>query len=255
MEMQSRPKEGIAWVASLDGNWGACHNFRYHILWHRCLFHLDLEQHDRVLDLYDREVRPESTDEYLDITNAAAMLWRLELNGVAVGERWRELADRSRTHVDDHMLVFADAHYAMALAAARDPAAETLLQSSRRFAESGTGTEAEIMRESGGALCEGLLAYRGGDYGRTVDLLLPVRRAWRRVGGSHAQRDVFHRTLVDAAIRADRLPLARALLSERLRRKPKSAWNWRQWGRLSEKLGDAGAATNATREAERLVAT
>jgi tetratricopeptide (TPR) repeat protein len=229
MEMGGRAREGVAWIDGLDRNWGACHNFRYHILWHRCLFHLDLEDWERALELYDREVRDQSTEEYLDITNAASMLWRLEQNGVGVGGRWQELAERSTQHIGDRMLVFADAHYAMALAAAGD--AEPHLADLRAWAASGSGTQTRLLQECGLALIEGLVAYRRGEWTRAVDLLLPIRRAIRRVGGSHAQRDVFQRTLVDAALRDGRGSLARALVAERLARKPDCAWNRRAWAR------------------------
>ena len=72
-----------------------CSNFALHLKWHEGLYHLELEQHDRVLELYDREVRAESTDEYLDVANAVSLLWRLEQADVSVGSRWRELASRA----------------------------------------------------------------------------------------------------------------------------------------------------------------
>ena len=243
MEMTGRAREGVAWIDGLDRNWDGCHNFRYHILWHRCLFHLDLEEGDRALDLYDREVRDQSTEEYLDITNAVSMLWRMEQNGIEVGRRWEELAERSAQHVGDRMLVFAEAHYAMALAAAGD--ATPHLADLRNWAANGSGTEARLLAECGLALIEGLVAYRKGEWNRTVDLLLPIRRSIRRVGGSHAQRDVFQRTLVDAALQAGRWPLARALVAERLARKPESAWNRKAWARLAvdaARLPQAGRA-------------
>ena len=37
-------------------------------------------------------------------------------------------------------------------------------------------------------LPEALLAYRDGDYGRVVDLLLPIRYDFHRIGYSHVQR-------------------------------------------------------------------
>ncbi len=151
LEMQGRPREGIAWVDGLDREWGGINNFVFHIRWHRCLFHLELERYDTALELYDREIRAESTDEYLDITNAVAMLWRLEQAGVDVGNRWVELAERSAGHIDDHMMVFADVHYVMALAASGDPSeSERWLQSSRDYAATGE-TEAGLWARSGSA--------------------------------------------------------------------------------------------------------
>jgi hypothetical protein len=52
--------------------------------------------------------------------------------------------------------------------------------------------------------------------------MLPIRYQIRRIGGSNAQRDLFNQTLIAAAINADRLPLARALLAERVSLKPNS---------------------------------
>jgi hypothetical protein len=40
-----------------------------------------------------------------------------------------------------------------------------------------------------------VLAHRGGDHGGACDALIAVRPAIRRLGGSHAQRDLFVRTL------------------------------------------------------------
>ena len=255
LEMQGRPREGIAWVGGLDREWGAINNFVFHIRWHRCLFHLELQEYDRVLELYDREVRAESTDEYLDITNGVAMLWRLEEAGVDVGQRWHELAERSAVRGEDHMMVFADVHYPIALAAAGGAgAAEQWLQSSRRFAASAKEEQARVMAEIGLALGEAAIAYRSGAFARVVELLLPLRSAIRTIGGSHAQRDLFQQMLIDAALKDGRFVLARALLSERTHLRPRNAWGWLHYAKAAEALNDAGAALAARAEAKRLLA-
>ncbi len=119
-EMQDRPEDGLAWIAATEARWGEVNNFVFHVRWHRCLFLLAQGRGGDTLALYDREVRAESTDEYLDIANAVSLLWRLEQEGIAVGARWQELADRARAHLDDRALAFADLHYLMALAAGGD---------------------------------------------------------------------------------------------------------------------------------------
>jgi hypothetical protein len=255
LEMTGRPRDGIAWVDGLDREWDGINNFVFHIRWHRCLFHLELGNHDAALALYDREVRPESTDEYLDITNAAALLWRLEAAGVDVGKRWAELAARAFAHVDDHMLVFADLHYVMALAAAGDrEGVERWLQSSRHYVEKAGESEAAVMEETGIALGEAAIAHRSGDWRRVVDLVLPIRGAIKRIGGSHAQRDLFEQMLVDAALKDGRVDLARALLSERLQRRPSNIWGWRHAARAAAGQGDDAAEKVAEAEVKRLLA-
>ncbi|MDE0718832.1 MAG: tetratricopeptide repeat protein, partial [Rhodospirillaceae bacterium] len=98
MEMQGRQAEGIAWLSGLEPHWSQVQNFRFHLWWHRALFHLELGDYDAVLDLYDRGVREEESADYLDLTNAVALLWRLESEGVDVGDRWREVAGHCAEH-------------------------------------------------------------------------------------------------------------------------------------------------------------
>jgi tetratricopeptide (TPR) repeat protein len=253
-EMQGRPREGVEWIAGLEPHWISCGNFAQHLGWHQALFRLELHEHERVLALYDTAVRRIPSDEYLDVTNAVSLLWRLEQGGVDVGARWRELADTARTHVDDHALVFVDMHYLMALAAAGDgDGVDRLLASSERLAREERGTEALVMAATGLPLARAIVAHRRGEYGRAVDLLAPVRARIRDVGGSHAQRDLFEQLLIDSALRARRWGVAQELLAERTTRRPCNAWGWRQYAAALEATSPPAAAA-ARRIAERLVA-
>ena len=254
-EMTGRPREGVAWVDSLQSNWAECNNFAFHTFWHRCLFLIELGLFDRVLDLYDREVRPESTDDLLDISNAVALLWRLEQAGVDVGDRWGELADRAQGHVDDHLLVFGDVHYLMALAAAgRTDDVACMVESMGRYAVESVETQAAVTREPGLALARAVLAHRRTDYTTVVEELLPVRDTIRRIGGSHAQRDLFAEMLIDAVLRAAHFDEAKGLLADRLDKRPRNAWGWRHYAQVLDRLGDGDGAAKARTAEERLIA-
>ncbi|MEQ8354983.1 MAG: tetratricopeptide repeat protein [Kiloniellaceae bacterium] len=225
LEMQDRTAEGAAWIGGLEPSWAGCNNFAYHVYWHRCLFLLDQGDVPAVLRHYDEKVRADRSEEYLDISNAVALLWRLQQRGADVGGRWKELGEKSAKLSRDHMLVFADAHYIMALAAAGCPAeAEAMLDSLTKFAE-GENTEASVAREIGLPLCRAILAHRRGHYAQAVETLLPHRALIRRLGGSHAQRDLFEQLLIDAAVKAGKTTVARALLSERAGVRRDNAWN------------------------------
>ena len=251
-EMQGRLEDGVTWIASLADRWHQCNNFRFHLRWHEALFHLDLERHGRVLELYDQDIRPESSDEYLDLSNAVSLLWRLEQAGVEVGARWHELADRARGHVDDHALVFADLHYLMALAAVADAdAVARFLASCEQFAATRRGTQTVVMAEVGLPLARGVVAHRYGWHGDVVELVLPVYREIRRIGGSHAQRDVFQQLVIDAAMRGGRLDVAADLLAERTARRPHNIWGWKAYAATLDALGAGGAAA-AHRRLEQL---
>ncbi len=256
MEMQGRLRDGIAWLDGLSANWAGCNNFRFHAWWHKCLFHLELEQLDAVLDLYDREVRADTTTaDYLDMSNAIALLWRLQEAGANVGGRWAELADKAAGKIDDHIFAFHDAHYMMALAEdGRWPETEAMLRSMEAAAARGDTTEGPIFRAVGLPLCKAVAAYGRGAYGTAVDLLAPVRREVYRIGGSHAQRDLFFRLLVAAALRAGRFRLARALTAERNARNPGSVWGCKRAADAMDGLGEAAGAAMARQRAAALLA-
>ncbi len=255
LEMQGRAREGIAWVSGLRPHWSKANNFRFHVSWHQALFHFEREEYDKVLALYDGEFRAERTDNILDLSNAIAMLWRLEDEGVTVGARWDELAAIAEKRSRDHVLAFADAHFLMALAAGGKPdAAAAMTQSMAAADPKGRATEAPILAGIGTALGDAILAVRRGDHAAAVERLYPRRGEVRLIGGSHAQRDVFARLLIRAALKAGQAKLARALLAERAARNPASAWTWKRSAEALEALGDAASAAAARARAAQLLA-
>ncbi|HTX41116.1 MAG TPA: tetratricopeptide repeat protein [Acidobacteriaceae bacterium] len=237
MEMQGRPLDGLAWVAQLAPGWSICGNFVLHVQWHRALFLQSLGDFDQALAVYDREVQADASTEYLDIANAASLLWRLEQENVDVGSRWEELAQRAAGRQDDHLFVFADLHFILALATARNGQGEEFLASCERFAESGRGTQARVMQEVGLTVAAAVLAHRKREWKQAAQRLLPARDRIRRIGGSHAQRDTFERLLIDATIRSGEIAAARRLLTERTATRPGDVWAWRALRHLSETQG------------------
>ena len=225
MEMQSRHEEGIAWITGLEDQYGDCNNFAYHLWWHRCLCFLEQGEIDRVLAHYDQKVRADQSSETLDLANGVSLLWRLEERGVDVGNRWEELADNSTPNAHDHLMIFNDIHYAMAMAAAgRSGALKEFLESLAKFGSESQATEAGVAGIIGLPLAEAAAAHRKGDFRAVLEQLMPHRRDLIRLGGSHAQRDLFLRMTIDAAARSGETKLALALLSEREALMPESPW-------------------------------
>ena len=253
MEMEGRWREGIATLAAYEDGWTTCNHFSYHIWWHRGLYHVELEEYDEALALYDARVRGDESDDYLDMCNGAALLWRLEAAGVDAGGRWEELADKSARRTRDNLLVFVDAHYMMALAAGGRGEATALLAAMQVAAADGT-TEAGVFAEVGLPLGRAIAAYRAGDFDATIELLAPVRyRVWR-IGGSGAQRDLFQQMLITAALEAGRFAEARSFLAERAGEHRRSPWNQRTLAAVLDGLGDGAGAEAARAEAKRLAA-
>ena len=226
MEMQGRQPEGIRWLEDSSRDWAPDNGFAFHNWWHLALQYLDLGDHPRVLNLYDEGVRPHGSNVVLELIDASALLWRLHLRGASVGKRWGPLADIWAGRIDESYYAFNDVHAMMALVAdGRESDAERLLANLERRATQG-GTNGMMSGEVGIALARALRAFGREDYKTCAQLLLPVRFIAHRFGGSHAQRDLIHLTLTEAATRAGMAPLAQALAEERVEIKPTSPHNW-----------------------------
>ncbi|MFO7856921.1 MAG: tetratricopeptide repeat protein [Paracoccaceae bacterium] len=220
-EMTARAAEGLRWMEGREAGWRGCNNFAFHIHWHVALFRLDLGDREGALRLYDERVRTEPTEDFRDIANAASLLARLEIEGVEVGRRWEELADIAQRRAADACSAFADLHYLLALVGAgRRAEAEVL--AARIAAEArrcDAGDMPEAARAGGGLAASGLAALAGRDDETAARRLVKAAPRLQRIGGSHAQRDVFHWIAVSACLRAGRRDLAAEALAERGRRR------------------------------------
>jgi hypothetical protein len=237
MEMQGRIRDGIEFLGSRVPDWSVNNGLAYHNWWHLALHHLELAEHDRALEIFDTRIRPAETSVALEMLDASAMLWRLTLRGVDVGARWKALAACWQPLADDRFYAFNDAHAVMAFVGAGDWAGvERAIGSLERAAQE-PGTNGMMSREVGLPLARALAAFGRQDYAATVELLTPIRANAHRFGGSHAQRDVLHLTLLEAAFRGGRHALARALAAERTELKRTSPFNWRMTARALKAQG------------------
>ena len=222
METANRHEEGVAFLTSTRADWAHAHFMAHHNGWHLALFLIEQGRFDEVLAGYDRFTAPKLADDAtLDRIDAASLLWRLELAGVDVGDRWAPVADKWMAHVDDHVLAFNDLHCAFAAARSPDPDhAMRLSRSLDDYERAGSGDNRQVTSEVGRRLIDGALAFASGEYARAVEAILPVRNDSVRIGGSHAQRDIVNLTLIAAAERSGQWSLAHALLGERVGVRP-----------------------------------
>jgi tetratricopeptide (TPR) repeat protein len=250
MESTGRLRDGIEWLTGREQDWSIENGFAYHNWWHLALYYLDLGDIARVLDLYDQKIRPTPATAPLEMIDASAMLWRLHVRGVDVGSRWKGVAESWAPLAEQEFYAFNDAHAVMSfVGAGRYDLAETTLAALERKAL-GSDTNAMMSREVALPLARGLVAFGTGHYEAAIDLLTQVRAVANRFGGSHAQRDIVHLTLVEAALRGGRPRLARALAAERTQLKPTSPFNWQLTARALELSGDLGGAVKANEKAD-----
>ncbi len=224
LEMQGRADEGRDFIRRRREHWAQPDNFlKIHNWWHLALCHLELGEFEAALQLYDDEIRAGESTVAMNMADAAALLWRLHVIGVDLGERWDELAEAWTQHADGRCYPFNDMHAAMAFIGAgrRNDALDLLVAA--EGAE--PGEMRDWMAHTGRPVIEGLVAFGKGKYADAAELLFPARQIYATFGGSHAQRDVIDWTLTEAAIRGRVHGLADALIAERLSLRPASRVN------------------------------
>jgi len=216
-EMEGSQRDGVDFLTASAPDWSQSF-FAIHNWWHRGLFHLELGEIGEALALYDHPIRAGRSTEWLDVVDAAALLWRLSLLGVDVTERAEQLAADIDDLVSSPVYIFNDWHAVMAFGLAGDIArTERVIASNRHLT---APTNAAAAERAGLALLEAFGAFAAGHPDRAIDLLIDIRPRANAVGGSHAQRDVIDLTLIAAAARSGDDSLTRALVAERVARKP-----------------------------------
>jgi tetratricopeptide (TPR) repeat protein len=237
-EMEGSQREGADFLATSAGDWSGSY-FAVHNWWHKGLFHLELGEVGEALALYDSPIRAIRSTEWLDVVDASALLWRLSLSGVDVTERAAQLAADIDDLVSEPVYIFNDWHALMAFGLAGDQArVERVILANRHLT---APTNRAAAARAGLDLLEAFSAFAAGRPERAIDLLIDIRPRANAVGGSHAQRDVIDLTLIAAAARAGDDSLARALVTERVARKPSAEASARRL--VTENGGSAGALT------------
>jgi hypothetical protein len=213
-------------MAEREPHWDGDDNFfKVHNWWHRALYHLDLGETEAALALYDARIAASEGSTALDLVDASALLWRLTMLGVEVGQRWQAVAAAWDAHADGRLYPFKDWHAVMAcLGAGRDLDVERILDAYRGSGE-GTGEAGRWARVIGRPLIEGFVAFWRCRYATAARLLHEARFIANGFGGSHAQRDIIDWTMTEAAVRAGLLDMADAFANERLALKPHSPIN------------------------------
>jgi len=210
---RGRAAEGAKWLAERAADWNGAGLAR-HLAWHDALFQLELGRIDRALAIFDAPWRKPGGGSASDAGDDAGFLWRLELEGVDVGDRWRPIADLWAERAGDAFWPLLDVHAVMAFAATgRDAEAGELLRLMESVAQ-GSTKGARVVREVALPAARALVAFARGQYARAADLA-PLRGELWRLGGSRTQRDALELTVLEAAIRGGRDRLAQQIVAER----------------------------------------
>ena len=217
LEMEGRTGEGVAFLSGSAVRWETSF-FAVHNWWHLALYLIEEGELERALDLYDGPIRKGGSTEWLDLVDAAALLWRLSLVGLDVRQRATTLVDILEPRIADALYAFNDLHAVMVYGLAeREDLVRAVIDANGH--EVGTAN-ARALELAGAALLRGFGALALGDARDATEHLFQSRSRSAVIGGSVAQRDVIDQTLLAAAARSGDEGLVRALVSERVERRP-----------------------------------
>jgi tetratricopeptide (TPR) repeat protein len=199
------------WLARYDR--GA--SFHCHLAWHLAMFELHRGRYARALEIFQRDVVA-AVNPRLAMIDGSALLWRFRLDDQPQPpEHWRSLASLAE-RVSRPGFVFGEVHAVLAYAASGDTAAlGRLIDGLRALDARGhpvAGTVALPM-----AL--GVAAFVAGDRAGALKHFEPVEYQFHRVGGSHAQWELFEETMVVCYLELERHDDALRLIRRRLGRR------------------------------------
>ncbi|XP_033004143.1 tetratricopeptide repeat protein 38 isoform X1 [Lacerta agilis] len=228
-EMKADLKSGLSFMKQTENNWKdsdmlACHNY-----WHWALYFIEKGDYEAALTIYDTHIAPrcQLSGTMLDVVDNCSMLYRLQLEGLKVGDRWKAVNQLTRKHAKDHILVFNDAHILMSSLGAQDhKTTDELLATLHEVIQApDEDHELNLVPKLGLPLLKAFVEFDNGNYDKAVELLYPIRYQIVEIGGSNAQRDIFAQLLIHAALKCKskaNQKLARCLLLERDELRPNS---------------------------------
>ncbi|KAM5172841.1 tetratricopeptide repeat protein 38 [Mantella aurantiaca] len=221
-EMKADIEKGLDFLQKTEKNWKdgdmlACHNY-----WHWALYFIEKGDYEAALTLFDNHIAPSCTlsGSMLDVVDNSSLLYRLQMEGVDVGDRWNKLVQFTKKHSNEHMLIFNDLHFLMSSLGSKDVGMTTqLLETLKELSKSpGENYQHSLIGHLGLPLCQALVEFDNGNYNKVIELMYPVRYQILNIGGSDAQRDIFSQVLIRAAMKSESKShqnLARCLLLER----------------------------------------
>lgn len=243
LESQTRIADGLAWLDDHEPVWRR-DNFAVHLGWHRALLQLEAGDAAGCLDTYDGTIRRIDSDWAVDLNDATALLWRLDLAGIGSGGRWADLARAWERVADGTTFVFNDMHAAMAFAAARRQGPLAALDGRIGEALRGETDNARTIRRVGMEVIAAIEAFGREDHREAARRLFAVRGRAHELGCSRLQQGVLHTTTIEAALRAGDGDMAFAVVAERLALDPHRA--------SLHALGERASRLRDGRQAERV---
>jgi tetratricopeptide (TPR) repeat protein len=198
-------------------------HFHCHLAWHQSMFALHEGRHAEALGIFERDILGASNARST-MTDGTALLWRVLLDRASARPLpWRALAEIAG-RVSRPGYLFGECHAALAYAACGDEAAlAKMMDALRDLDAKGNPIAGTVVLP----LVQGTAAFSAGDFAAALRCFEPVEREMHRIGGSHAQWELFEETMVVCYLELGRHEDALRLVRRRLARR--ASPRDRQW--------------------------
>jgi tetratricopeptide (TPR) repeat protein len=199
-----------------------------HISWHFALLALGSDDVDKALEIYQERIRPTASERArlppMNVfTDSASLLWRLSLAGkIGLEPHWRDVASYSDRMFPRAGVHFADVHWALVAVATQREDFDQRLAELETLHASGKLAPGQLVIE----LCRGIRAFAKGDYEAAILAFEPLMPSITKIGGSHAQRELYEDTYIVACLRSGHPDKARQIISRRLDHRPSTNEPW-----------------------------
>ncbi len=201
-----------------------------HIWWHLALRLLEDRNFGEALAIADDRLIESETA--FRLADATSLLWRIELEGVDVGDRWERVVERWSDLNCFHTSAFIDVHAAMAFATAMSSSAASRFWAGVATPHFGHSENGEVLRGTTAQLIETIVAYRAGRVQDCEAGFGRVDSELQCIGGSRAQREIFTRTRVRNLTKYDHAA-AQRYLDQLVQNEPNRVWVRRELQLLS----------------------
>jgi hypothetical protein len=193
-----RPRHGAQWMRDQHAHWARESRMCTHNAWHLAMFDADAGNVEPALAILDAWLLPASAGSALEACDAAALVWRLESEGVDCAGRWDLVSDAFEHALRPGFWPFVDLHAALAHVSARK--GDRVLRLNQAIEQCGQGNSYGAWRARHVTL-PGVRAFGAWDRGRydeAARLLAGLRPLLAAAGGSTVQLEVFKRVEQEA---------------------------------------------------------
>lgn len=208
--------EGIQALEKFSKEWGQYSRIiETHNLWHLALLYIENLEFDKAEAIYQKANWDDPINLICEQIDAAALLWRLDLEGRDNSDHWKKLADSIGVKANFGAIPYVNVMLCYALKkGGKTTALQEALAKIEELAHDQVRDDRYIWREVGLPLIHASLSFADSDFKTAIRFFEKIMKLIGSIGGSDAQVDLFTQIYLKSLIGAHRYGDAETLLHQ-----------------------------------------